>query len=104
MQNLIHLESGKPLVSSLTIAKEFGRQHGTVLRSLRKLINNKTISECNFAFSNYPGRRRDEVCIDLDERGFLIAMPFIGGRKAEEGQVRLVGEPEFGLSAGKIEE
>lgn len=28
----------------------------------------------------------------LDERSFLIAMPFIGGKKSEDGQVLLVDE------------
>ncbi|WP_120807005.1 hypothetical protein, partial [Yersinia sp. IP36721] len=33
---------------------------------------------------------RAKPCYELTERGFLIAMPFIGGEKARDGQVRLV--------------
>lgn len=41
---------------------------------------------------NYKKRGKEYRCFELNEAGFLKAMPFIGGRKSREGQKRLVDE------------
>jgi hypothetical protein len=42
--------------------------------------------------SDYVKRGKSYRCYELNEAGFLKAMPFIGGRKSKEGQKRLVDE------------
>lgn len=82
---------GELTVSSLTVAKEFDREHKNVLASIKKLIKNQRLRELDFKLSSYKSKQgRSMPYYELTERGFLIAMPFIGGRKAEEGQARLV--------------
>lgn len=82
---------GELTVSSLTVANEFGRRHDNVLQAIRKLIKNQRLRLLDFKESSYRNKQgRLMPCYDLTERGFLIAMPFIGGEKAEEGQERLV--------------
>lgn len=93
MSNLIKIENGRPMVSSLTVASEFGKRHTHVLRTLDSLISDGTITEPEFGLSEYvdeSGKRNK--CYDLDEDGFLIAMPFIGGKQARQGQRKLVKE------------
>lgn len=93
MSDLIKIEQGKPMVSSLTVANEFGRRHTHVLRTIDSLISDGTITEPEFGLSEYvddSGKRNK--CYDLDEDGFLIAMPFIGGKQARQGQRKLVKE------------
>lgn len=92
MDELIKRSDGGELtVSSLTVASEFNRRHDDVLKSIRKLVKNQRLRLGDFTESSYKNKQgRLMPCYDLTERGFLIAMPFIGGSKAEEGQVRLV--------------
>lgn len=92
MQDLIKIStSGELTTTSLVIAEQFGRSHGDVMRSIRKLISSGTIDQSDFASISYQDAySREQPAIELTERGFLISMPFIGGNKAEVGQVRLV--------------
>lgn len=91
MKGLIHLVKGKPVVSSLIIANEFDRRHDNVIRTLKSLINSGHLDRLNTEEINYFDKRnRKQTAIELDEKAFLIAMPFIGGKKSRDGQVRLV--------------
>ncbi|WP_241021984.1 Rha family transcriptional regulator [Burkholderia sp. Ac-20353] len=88
---LIHFRDGMPVTDSLTIAREFGRSHKHVLRTLDSLIEEGSIDRPNFEPISYTdGQNRKQRMIELDERGALIAMPFVGGRNSRAGQVRLV--------------
>ena len=90
---LITLKNGKALVSSLTVAHEFGRQHKNVLRTLDSLIADGTIDRLESEPIFYvDDQNRQQRAINLDEDGFLIAMPFIGGKQARQGQRKLVKE------------
>lgn len=87
----LRLRNGVPTINSLTIAREFGRHHKHVLRTLDSLIADGTINRPNFEPVDYVDAKGEKRrMIDLDERGALIAMPFIGGRRSRAGQVRLV--------------
>jgi len=88
---LVHLHKGQPVTDSLAIAREFGRRHDNVLRTLDSLISDGTIGRLNFKETSYADEwNRKQRMIELTERGALIAMPFIGGKKSRAGQVRLV--------------
>ena len=89
--SIVHVFKGELVTNSLAIAQEFGRNHKDVLRSLDTLIENGTISRRKSAPSDYiDARGKAQRVIELSERDFLIAMPFIGGKKSQQGQVRLV--------------
>lgn len=93
MSNLIKIENGQPFVSSITVAREFGRHHKHVLSTLDSLIADGTIDRTEFRPISYTdSQNREQRAIDLDEDGFLIAMPFIGGKQARQGQRKLVKE------------
>ena len=84
-------QRGKLWTDSLIIAGSFGREHKNVLRSIEQLIDDGAIDRLNFEPISYTdSRNREQRIIRLDERAFLIAMPFIGGRKARQGQAQLV--------------
>lgn len=88
---LVHVRGGDLVTDSLTIAREFGRNHKDVLRTLDGLIADGTVGRRNAAPTSYTDeRKREQRMIELDERGALIAMPFVGGRNSRTGQVRLV--------------
>ncbi|MEO5379177.1 MAG: Rha family transcriptional regulator, partial [Magnetococcus sp. DMHC-6] len=88
---LVQEEKGELWTNSLIISDSFCRDHKNVLRSIDQLIEDGTIGRRNFAPSSYLNEQnKPQRMIQLDERGFLIAMPFIGGRKSREGQVLLV--------------
>jgi len=91
MENMmIEVKNGELIVSSLVVAKSCKRAHKSVLASLDKFEGRHGILP-TFRINELVGGRKDKVYY-LTERQFLIAMPFIGGTKSEEGQVRLVDE------------
>jgi Rha family phage regulatory protein len=90
--NLVRLTARRTIITdTLVVANEFGRSHKNVLQRIRQLAEQGTLTELDFKPSEYtdPTGRKLPV-YELTERGFLIAMPFIGGRKSQQGQVRLV--------------
>ncbi|MFC7516594.1 Rha family transcriptional regulator [Herbaspirillum sp. GCM10030257] len=89
--SLVHLRQGQPITNSLIIADEFGRRHDNVLQSLDSLIADGTLNHLEFKAVKYRDIKGEaRRAIELSERGALIAMPFIGGKKSRLGQVRLV--------------
>jgi Rha family phage regulatory protein len=91
MKHLIKIVKGTPLVSTDVIAAEFGRDHFRVMNSIESLAASGHLGASDFRASSYTSKQNKEIpCYELTERGFLIAMPFIGGEKARDGQVRLV--------------
>ena len=88
---IVHLSKGEPVTDSLAIAHEFGRRHDNVMQSLDDLVKDGTINRLDFKVVKYldaKGEQRRKI--ELSERGALIAMPFIGGKKSRQGQVILV--------------
>lgn len=91
MKHLIKIVKGEPVVSTEVVAVEFGRDHFRVMGSIESLISSGHLGASDFRASSYLSKQNKELpCYELTERGFLIAMPFIGGEKARDGQVRLV--------------
>ncbi len=86
MKNIVENINGELTTTSLIIAEEFGRTHKNVLKSLDKLVSRLQMEPRDYIDS----RGKTQRMYVLDERSFLIAMPFIGGNKSEEGQERLV--------------
>ena len=87
---VIHGGNNQICVDTRDLAKEFGREHKSVLRTLDDLIADGTISRHEFEPRTYKKRGKEYRCFELNKAGFLKAMPFIGGRKSREGQRRLV--------------
>jgi Rha family phage regulatory protein len=88
---VVHLSKGEPVTDSLAISEEFGRRHDNVIQSLENLVKDGTINRLDFKvvkYSDAKGEQRKKI--ELSERGALIAMPFIGGKKSRQGQVILV--------------
>ncbi|MGX4744975.1 Rha family transcriptional regulator [Providencia rettgeri] len=91
MKQLIKKSGNQPVVTTNIISNEFGRRHDNVLQSIRSLIESGHLGALDFKETSYIDKSsREKPCYELTERGFLIAMPFIGGEKARDGQVRLV--------------
>lgn len=91
MKQLIKKSGNQPVVATNIISNEFGRRHDNVLQSIRSLIESGHLGLLDFKESSYINKqKKEQPCVELTERGFLIAMPFIGGEKARDGQVRLV--------------
>lgn len=89
---IIHGGDNQICVDSRDIAKEFGREHKNVLQTIDELLADGTISRLESKPSSYTKRGKEYRRFELNESGFLKAMPFIGGRKSREGQKRLIDE------------
>lgn len=85
---------GKDLTTtSLIVAELFGRPHKNVVRSLKSLSDRGKISSLvSASFTYFDAQNRAQTAYELSERDFLVAMPFIGGEKSEDGQIALVDE------------
>lgn len=87
MKNLVTVNNiGVASTNSLLIAECFGRAHKDVLKSLDKLAARRGFAPSAYIDESGKSNRMYE----LTERQALIAMPFIGGLKSEDGQVMLV--------------
>ena len=86
MNNLVTVNNGVATTTSLIIAEQFGRAHKSVLNSLDKFKGRHGIVPSSYL----AGNGKQEKCYIPNERQALIAMPFIGGEKSEDGQERLV--------------
>ena len=82
--NLIEIRNGRAMVSSLKIAELFERRHDSVLRTIRNL-GLRAIAGTYIDVQN-----KERPMFWLEERESLILMPYLGGRKALDGQTRLV--------------
>lgn len=89
---IIHGGDNQLCIDSRLIAQEFGRRHDNVLQTIKNLLEDGTISLLECKERNYHKLGRQYPCYELNEAGFLKAMPFIGGKKSKEGQKRLVDE------------
>jgi Rha family phage regulatory protein len=89
---IIHGGKNQICVDSRDIAKEFERRHDNVMQTIKALIDEGTISLLEFKERDYIKRGKKHRCVQLNEAGFLKAMPFIGGKKSKEGQKRLIDE------------
>jgi phage regulator Rha-like protein len=88
---VVAVTRGKPTTTSLLIADLFGRHHRNVIRSIDRLIENRVIDALSVERISYQdSMNREQVAYRISERESLIVMPFIGGRRAEEGQRVLV--------------
>ena len=87
MNNLVSLNNnGVAVTTSLVIAEQLGRKHSHVLQSIRSLKESVRISPISYIDS----MNRAQIMYELPEREALIVMPFVGGKKSVEGQIRLV--------------
>lgn len=90
-KRLLSVDGDDIWTTSLVIAEQFERPHKNVLQSLDDLVADGTLSRLDFKPAEYSDEQgKPRRALRLNERGFLIAMPFIGGRKSRAGQVRLV--------------
>ena len=77
---------GELTVSSLTVAKEFDRNHKEVLRSIKNLIKNQRLRERDFALSSYKSKQgRSMPYYELTERGFFDRNAFYWWQKGRRG-------------------
>lgn len=88
---LVSVRGDALVVSTLAIARVFGRNHRDVLRTIDGLLADGTLNERNVALVDYVGGNGEKRrMLELDERAAWIAAPFIGGRQSRAAQVRLV--------------
>jgi len=87
---IVYLQQGMPATDSVVIARECGRRPASVLRTLDALIEEGTISLLQFKERDYLDDRGNiRRKIELTEAGAFIAMPYIGGRMARMGKVKM---------------
>jgi Rha family phage regulatory protein len=87
--DLVEIKHNKPMVSSLVIAELFGRRHDSVLRSIRQVVIEQ-LGVHVFAETYKDNQGKERPLYWLEERAALIVMPFLGGKKAMDGQMKLV--------------
>lgn len=72
MNELIKLDSGKEVITSLEISEITGKQHGHVMRDIRVLLD-QGVTESNFGLSEYKDvTGRTLPCYNLTKKGCLI--------------------------------
>ena len=91
MNDLVFIEQGRLKTNSVIVANANNRRHDNVMQAIKGLIRSGHLGSLDFKetyYTDIQGKR--QPMLELTERGFLIAMPFIGGTKSRDGQVKLV--------------
>jgi Rha family phage regulatory protein len=93
---IVFKKEGKIVTDSLTVANEFGKDHGKVLRSVRQAITDlpTTFTEANFGLSDYQDETgRSLPKYDLTRDAWMYVVMGFTGKKA--AAVKLVFISEF---------
>ncbi len=81
MNELVLIENGKAHASSLMVAEKFGKEHKTVIRKIKQIIEmDKVFGEHNFVLTSYTtGQNKTHDCFTMSRDGFcMLAMGFTG--------------------------
>lgn len=88
---MLVIENGKPVVSSLTIASHFGKQHKDVLRKIESLEIPDDFGRRNFTPSSYVnGQNKEQPAYNLTRDGFSLLVMGFTGKKATLWKVRYI--------------
>ena len=81
---IISLQQGQPITTSLKVAEVFGKQHKDVLRKIATLDCSKNFNERNFALVTYQdGKGEARPAYEMTKDGFIfVVMGFTGARAA----------------------
>ncbi|MGL5305765.1 MAG: Rha family transcriptional regulator [Aeromonas veronii] len=81
---IISLQQGQPVTTSLKVAEVFGKQHKDVLRKIATLDCSKNFNERNFALVTYQdGKGEARPAYEMTKDGFIfVVMGFTGARAA----------------------
>ncbi|WP_421902167.1 Rha family transcriptional regulator [Maridesulfovibrio sp.] len=83
------VEDGKPVVSTLTLAEHFGKQHKNVLQAVEKLEIPDNFRQLNFQPSSYLNSQNKQMpCFNLTRDGFAYLVMGFTGKKASEWKIR----------------
>ncbi len=88
---LVTVEHGELYVDTPDVAVMFGRRHHDITRKLLCLVHSGAIDQRGLTPISWTDNYgREQPAYRLSERDALVLMPFLGGRKAAEGQAKLV--------------
>jgi len=80
-------------VATNVIAELFDRPHKNLMRDIERLAETGAVNALSLERITYTDSRgRTQAAYRLSERDALVLMPYLGGKKAAEGQARLVDE------------
>lgn len=84
-KSLVQLNNGIPTVSSIDVAKRFGKEHYQVMRDIRELGCSDEFKAYNFVASSYLSKRnKKNPCYNLTRDGFsFLCMGFTGKEAAK---------------------
>ncbi|WBF68504.1 Rha family transcriptional regulator [Desulfovibrio subterraneus] len=86
LADLVVIENGQPMTTSLKVAEVFGKEHKHILRDIEPLDCSEEFRESNFGLSSYQpaGAKRSYPMYHITRDGFtFLAMGFTGARAAE---------------------
>lgn len=97
MENLVIIQDGQPVTSSLLVAEVFGKRHVDVLRDIRKLHCSEHFRVRNFAslveMKELPqGGASKAECYVMTKDGFTFLVMGYTGAKASEFKERYIAE------------
>ncbi|WP_320008449.1 Rha family transcriptional regulator [Maridesulfovibrio sp.] len=87
----VSIEKGRPIVSSLSIAEHFGKQHKDVLRKIEHLEIPEEFNERNFAPVDYKDAKGESrPAYNLTRDGFHILVMGFTGKAAMQWKIRYI--------------
>lgn len=91
---LVKIENGKALTSSLAVADVFGKRHDNVLVAIESIIkseDNKEFNLLNFEAIEYlDGRKRKQKAYALTKNGFSLIVMGFTGKEATNWKIKYI--------------
>ena len=87
---LVQIENNQVVVSSRQIAKDFGKEHKVVLRSVREILAEQNCATKFFYESTYDNRGKEYPEYLMNRDGFSLLVMGFTGSKALEWKVRYI--------------
>ncbi|KAA6303137.1 MAG: hypothetical protein EZS26_000740 [Candidatus Ordinivivax streblomastigis] len=85
MENLVTIQNGRPMTTSLLVARKFGKEHKHVLRDIENLSCSDPFRQSNFELSSYTSQQNKELPqFVMTKDGFIFLVMGYTGEKASE--------------------
>lgn len=80
---LVTVNNGQPITTSLAVAEKFGKSHSFVLRALRNIDCSEEFNQCSYASVEYTDKKGESrPMVTMTKNGFVFLVMGFTGKKA----------------------
>ena len=90
---LVTVNNGQPMTTSLAVAEKFGKSHSFVLRALRNIDCSEEFNQCCYASVEYTDKKGESrPMVTMTKNGFVFLVMGFTGKKAAKFKEDYINE------------